>query len=202
MREFKLRASASGKLATTSRSKSEALSQTSKTYLQEWAKQEIYGVRKDISSKYLDKGIAVENDAIDYAAQELGWLFATKNEEYFENEHFCGTPDLVLEDTIIDIKSSWDCFTFPLFEEDIPNKDYYYQLQVYMHLTGKKQAELVYVLMNTPEDLAYSKELHDYSGISAKHRVKVFKIDYDEDAIELLTEKVGEAKEYLNKINK
>ena len=71
-----------------------------------------------------------------------------------------------------------------------------------MHLTGKKQAELVYVLMNTPEDLAYSKELHDYSGISAKHRVKVFKIDYDEDAIELLTEKVGEAKEYLNKINK
>ena len=202
MGEFKLRASASGKLATKSRSKSETLSQTSKSYLQEWAKQEIYGVRKDISSKYLDKGNAVEDDAIDYAAKELGWLFASKNEEYFENEYFCGTPDLILEDKIIDIKSSWDCFTFPLFEEDIPNKDYYYQLQVYMYLTGKKQAELVYVLMNTPEDLAYSKELHDYSSISAKHRVKVFKIDYDEDAIELLTEKVGEAKDYLKKINK
>ena len=71
-----------------------------------------------------------------------------------------------------------------------------------MYLTGKKQAELVYVLMNTPEDLAYSKELHDYTEIDSKHRVKVFKIDYDEDAIELLTEKVGEAKEYLSKINK
>ena len=71
-----------------------------------------------------------------------------------------------------------------------------------MHLTGKKQAELVYVLMNTPEDLAYSKELHDYSTISAKHRVKVFKIDYDEDAIALLIEKVGESKDYLIKINK
>ena len=56
--------------------------------------------------------------------------------------------------------------------------------------------------MNTPEDLAYSKELHDYTEIDSKHRVKVFKIDYDEDAIELLTEKVGEAKDYLKKINK
>ncbi len=202
MKGFKIRASAAGKLATKSRSKSEALSQTTKSYLQEWAKQEIYGVRKDISSKYLDKGNAVEDDAIDYAADALGWLFATKNDEYFENEYFCGTPDVILEDKIIDIKSSWDCFTFPLFEEDVPNKDYYYQLQVYMHLTGKKQAELVYVLMNTPEDLAYSKELHNYSDLPSKHRIKVFEIDYDEDAIELLIERVQESKEYLNKINK
>ena len=202
MKEFKIRASAAGKLATKSRSKSDNLSQTTKSYLQEWLKQEIYGVRKDIASKYLDKGNAVEDDAIDYAAKELGWLFAIKNDEYFENEYFCGTPDVILEDKIIDIKSSWDCFTFPLFEEDVPNKDYYYQLQVYMHLTGKKQAELVYVLMNTPEDLAYSKELHNYSDLQSKHRIKVFKIDYDEDAIELLIERVQESKEYLNKINK
>ena len=105
MKDFKIRASAAGKLATKSRSKSEALSQTTKSYLQEWAKQEIYGVRKDISSKYLDKGNAVEDDAIDYAAKELGWLFASKNDEYFEDENFCGTPDVILEDKIIDIKS-------------------------------------------------------------------------------------------------
>ena len=201
MREFKIRASASGKLMTKPRSKSEVLSKTTITYLQEWAKQEVYGVRKYISSKYLDKGNAVEDEAINYAAQELGWLFASKNDEYFEDDFFCGTPDVILEDTIIDIKSSWDCFTFPLFEEDIPNKDYFYQLQVYMHLTGKRKAELVYCLMNTPNELEYDEPV-DYTDVDSKYRIKSFAIDYDEDAIELLTEKVGEAKDYLKKINK
>ena len=199
MREFKIRASASGKLMTKPRSKSEVLSKTTITYLQEWAKQEVYGVRKSISSKYLDKGNAVEDEAIDYAAQELGWVFASKNDEYFEDDFFCGTPDVILEDTIIDIKSSWDCFTFPLFEEDIPNKDYYYQLQVYMHLTGKRKAELVYCLMNTPDELAY-EDVFDYSNLSSKYRIKSFYIDYDEEVIEQLKEAVLNSRNYIKEI--
>ena len=199
MREFKIRASASGKLMTKPRSKSEVLSKTTITYLQEWAKQEVYGVRKSISSKYLDKGNAVEDEAISYAAQELGWLFASKNDEYFEDDFFCGTPDVILEDTIIDIKSSWDCFTFPLFEEDIPNKDYYYQLQVYMHLTGKRKAELVYCLMNTPDELAY-EDVFDYSNLSSKYRIKSFYIDYDEEVIEQLKEAVLNSRDYIKEI--
>ena len=199
MREFKIRASASGKLMTKPRSKSEVLSKTTITYLQEWAKQEVYGVRKSISSKYLDKGNAVEDEAINYAAQELGWLFASKNDEYFEDDFFCGTPDVILEDTIIDIKSSWDCFTFPLFEDDIPNKDYYYQLQVYMHLTGKRKAELVYCLMNTPNELAY-EDVFDYSNLSSKYRIKSFAIDYDEDVIEQLKKAVLNSRDYIKEI--
>ena len=199
MREFKIRASASGKLMTKPRSKSEVLSKTTITYLQEWAKQEVYGVRKSISSKYLDKGNAVEDEAIDYAAQELGWVFASKNDEYVEDDFFCGTPDVILEDTIIDIKSSWDCFTFPLFEEDIPNKDYYYQLQVYMHLTGKRKAELVYCLMNTPDELAY-EDVFDYSNLSSKYRIKSFYIDYDEEVIEQLKESVLNSRNYIKEI--
>ena len=199
MRQFKIRASASGKLMTKPRSKSEVLSKTTITYLQEWAKQEVYGVRKSISSKYLDKGNAVEDEAINYAAQELGWLFASKNDEYFEDDFFCGTPDVILEDTIIDIKSSWDCFTFPLFEEDIPNKDYYYQLQVYMHLTGKRKAELVYCLMNTPNELEYDEPV-DYTDVDSKYRIKSFAIDYDEDVIEQLKEAVLNSRDYIQKI--
>ena len=199
MREFKIRASASGKLMTKPRSKSEVLSKTTITYLQEWAKQEVYGVRKSISSKYLDKGNAVEDEAINYAAQELGWLFASKNDEYFEDDFFCGTPDVILEDTIIDIKSSWDCFTFPLFDEEIPNKDYFYQLQVYMHLTGKRKAELVYCLMNTPDELAY-EDVFDYSNLSSKYRIKSFYIDYDEEVIEQLKEAVLNSRTYIKEI--
>ena len=199
MKEFKIRASASGKLMTKPRSKSEVLSKTTKSYLQEWTKEQIYGVRKQIQSKYLTKGNEVEDAAIDYASENLGWLFAIKNEEYFEDEYFCGTPDVILEDTIVDIKSSWDCFSFPLFFNVIPNKDYYYQLQTYMHLTGKRKAQLCYVLMNTPEDLEYG-DTNDYSQIDSNYRIKTFDIDYDEEVIADMQEKVKESREYIKQI--
>ena len=199
MRKFRIRASAAGKLMTNPRSNSEVLSKTTKEYLQQWAKEQIYGVRKSIKSKYLDKGNAVEEDAIKYAAKELGWLFADKNEELFKDEYFVGTPDVILEDTIVDIKSSWDCFTFPLFEDKIPSKDYLHQLQVYMHLTGKRKAQLVYVLMNTPDELTYEFS-HDYSEITSNYRIKTFDIDYDEEIIEKLKERVQTSREYIKQI--
>ena len=52
---FKCRASALGHLMTNARSKSETLSQTTKSYLQEWYKEQIYGVKKQIKSKYIEK---------------------------------------------------------------------------------------------------------------------------------------------------
>ena len=201
MKLFKARASSSGKLMTKPRSKSEVLSKTTKSYLEEWTKEQIYGVRKSIQSKYLTKGNEVEDDAINYASAEKGWLFAEKNEEYFEDDYFCGTPDVILEDKIIDIKSSWDCFSFPLFYNGIPNKDYYYQLQTYMHLTGKHKAQLVYVLMNTPEELTF-EESHDYSEINSKYRIKTFDIEYDEEAMQEMKLKVEQSREYINGISK
>lgn len=185
---FKIRASASGKLMTKSRSKDGALSKTALSYVQDWYKEQIYGVKKNIDNKYLRKGISVEDNAIEYAASQLGWLFAEKNEEYFEDSHFCGTPDVILDDTIIDIKSSWDCFTFPLFEDEIPNKDYYYQLQTYMALTGLKKAQLVYVLMDTPESI--ERDAVSYEGVESKYRIKIFDVDYDEEVVESMRDKV------------
>jgi len=196
LKEFKQRASSAGKLMTNPRSKGEVLSQTTKSHLQEWLKSELYGIRKQIKSKYLDKGNAVEDSAIDYAAAELGWLFAIKNEEFFEDEYFCGTPDVMLDDTIVDIKSSWDCFTFPLFDDEIPNSDYYYQLMVYMHLTGKRKATLCYVLMNTPEHLSYD-EPQDYTEVESKYRIKTFSFDYDQEVIDKLIERVKISREYI-----
>lgn len=185
---FKIRASASGKLMTKSRSKDGTLAKTALSYVQDWYKEQIYGVKKNIDNKYLRKGISVEDNAIDYAATELGWLFAEKNEEYFEDSHFCGTPDVILDDTIIDIKSSWDCFTFPLFEDEIPNKDYYYQLQTYMALTGLKKAQLVYVLMDTPESI--ERDAVSYESVESKYRIKIFDVDYDEEVVESMRDKV------------
>jgi uncharacterized protein (UPF0276 family) len=57
-----------------------------------------------------------------------------------------------------------------------------------MHLLGLKRAQLVYVLMPTPEQLG---GIHlDLTNIPAKYRLKVFDIYYDEATIQAICERV------------
>ena len=193
---FKIRASASGKVMTNARSKTELISETTKTYIKEWLTEHIYGVRKEIKSKYLTKGLKMEDTAIDKAIEWLDLPFAIKNEKTFEDEYFKGTPDLIVSDTVYDIKCSWDTFTFPLFENEIPTKDYFYQLQIYMHLTGCKKAVLTYVLLNTPDELTY-EEKHNYDNMDKKYRIKTFQIEYSEEVIADLKERVTNIRNFI-----
>ena len=201
MKDFKIRASSAGQIMTNARSKSETLSQTTKTYLQEWVKEQIYGVRKVIENKYLRKGLHCEEDSIQVYALAGDLDFAIKNSKNYANDYLTGTPDLIIEDKVVDIKTSWDCFTFPLFEEEIPNKDYYWQLQVYMDLLGLDKAELAYVLVNTPEMLQYDEiDSTDYTSFDLKYRVKHFEIQRNQEDIERLYERVKECREYIAQI--
>lgn len=197
---FKCRASAAGSLMTNPRSKTEIISETTKLYLHDWIKEIIYGQKKQIDSKYISKGIEYEDMAIDKAIEWLDLPFAVKNKKKFEDEFFTGEPDLLLDDTVIDIKNSWDCWTFPLFENEIPTKGYYYQLQIYMHLTGLKKAKLVYVLLNTPET-KYTPEI-DYSNVDTKYRIKSYNFEYDPKVIEQIKKRVIESRDYILTISK
>lgn len=193
---FKIRASASGKLMVNPRSKSETLSETTKTYVQEWAKEHIYGVKNEIKSKYLEKGLMLEDTAIDKAIEWLDLPFTMKNEKFFEDDFFTGTPDLIVEGIVYDIKCSWSCFSFPLFEKEMPTKDYFYQLQTYMHLTGCKKAVLTYVLLNTPEELTFETK-HNYDNVDKEYKIKTFEIDYDSQVIEELKNRIINVREYI-----
>lgn len=192
MNEFKLRASAGGKLATAPRNKTEALSETAKSYLKEWLIEKNYGYKKEIQNKYIERGLADEDLAINKAIEDLNLPFVLKNEEQFENEYFTGTPDLILDDCVLDIKCSWSCFTFPIFETEIPTKDYFYQLQIYMHLLNVSKAKLVYVLLD-------NESIGHFYG-SECTRVKVFDVVYDATIVLNLMEKVEEARIYLNSL--
>lgn len=198
---FKIRASGAGQLMVNPRSKSETLSETTKTYAKNWLKEHIYGTRKEVKSKYMSKGIELEDEAIDKAIEWLDLPFTIKNEDFFEDDYFCGTPDLIVDGMVYDIKNSWDCFTFPLFEDEIPTKDYLYQLQVYMHLTGCKRAGLVYVLLNTPEHLTWEQP-NNYDNVDKAYRIKLYEVEYNHEIIEELKTKVELVREYLNTINK
>ena len=195
LNKFKIRCSAIGQIMTEPRSKSETLSQTCISYLEQWVKEQLYNTKKQVNSKYLTKGNEVEIEAIEYYAEVKNLGFVLKNQDYFENEFITGTPDLITQFTVYDFKSSWDCFTFPLFETKV-DKNYEAQLQGYMNLTGLKTANLVYTLQNTPEELQWDEPI-DYSIYPDYLRIKEFEIPYDPEFIERVNNRVIECRNYI-----
>lgn len=176
------------------------ISKGAKTYVMEWLSDLMYGgvgVSK-VETKYMTKGNEVENDNIAVYSEFCGFEMS-KNEDTYENEWVKGTPDIVLDDRVVDIKSSWDYTTFPIYATSVPNKDYYAQLQAYMWLTGKTRATLAYVLTNTPEELRRSElDYLDYTQLPLEFRVKEFHVDYDDEFIEKLMKRVERCQQYLN----
>jgi hypothetical protein len=196
--KFKCRASALGQIMTNARSKNETLSQTAKSYLEDWYKEQIYGVKKQIKSKYIQKGLALEDQAIEFYSVAMEKDFMIKNLDHFEDDFFTGTPDCFHEGIVYDFKTSWDCFTFPLFDQE-PDMGYYYQLQVYMHLTGLKKAKLVYTLQDTPEFLTYEEPV-SYAHVDYCYRIKQFEIEFDQEVIENAKNKIIECRKYIKEL--
>ena len=219
---MKIRASQIGKLMATPRSKGESLSQTAKTYIQELVLEHKYGIRKEFWSRYTDKGNQVEDEAISFVNEVLELGFIYKNEERFENDFITGVPDVNTKEILLDVKCSWDATTFPFFDSEIPNKDYYYQLQGYMYLTGKTESLLCYCLMNTPFEIVedevrrehwrlqkleedvevrdFVQKKHNFDHIPSERRIKVFNVERDETVIWQIQEKIELAREYYNQL--
>ena len=214
------RCSALGRLMTNGRAKNE-MGETCKSYLKEVYIEQKYGFRKDFKNKYIDKGLEVEDSAIALYSSYKDNFF-TKNEQRFSNEFITGMPDIIT-DIVIDIKSSWNKFTMPEFDDKI-DKNYYYQLQGYMYLLGLKKAKIAYVLIDTPRQLIEDEKRklswdmgnvtdidenileayvqieknHDFSVMPMNERVIEFDIDFDEECIEQIKLRVLEARKYLN----
>jgi hypothetical protein len=139
-----------------SRSASDPLSQTTKSFLNEIFIKEVFSREKIVSTPAMEKGTTVESDSISLVEKIIGkTLF--KNNKQLENDYIIGTPDLIpTEDKIVkDIKSSWDLWTFFAVDEKKAKSDYYHQMLGYMWLTEVDNAELLYALVNTPEQIMY-----------------------------------------------
>jgi len=222
MKELLFRCSSLGKLMTDARTKSEVLSETAKTYIQDVFKEKELGIYKDFSSRYTDKGIQMEDQAIQFASEVLNWEFVVKNETRFNNEWLTGEPDICTDNLLADIKCSWNGSTFPMFDSSLKNKDYYWQMQGYMMLTGHDSSELVYCLMNTPfeivedevrrehwklhlidEDLDVRNAVqlsHNFDQIPNELRIKRFIVQKDEEAQAKIIERVKEARQYYEQL--
>jgi hypothetical protein len=216
MEKFKIRCSAIGNIMAKPKKKEELISKTAQTYCKKWYKEQIYNRKEEVFSKYFDKGNMVEDNSIDFIAKYLDYGSLLKNERSYENEYMTGTPDLVTGDGVIEVKNSWNCFSFPLLEDKIPNINYFYQVQGYMKLTGLNKARLIYTLMDTPENLIEKefqynsdnnfleyndfREKYMFSNVEHKYRIKIFEINYDKKVINEIIERVEKCREYLDKL--
>jgi len=222
MKQFKIRASAVSQIMSQPRNKKDKeaglLGETAKSYCKTWLIEQIYNRKKEFSNKYTEKGIKNEDLSIDFLIENSDFGFMLKNEENFESEYMTGTPDIILNNLIIDVKNSWDCFTFPLFETETPNKAYYWQAQAYMSMLGVANYKLIYILTDTPKELIeqeayyfakknnieFTKDLLDeftekltYSNISAENRIKIFDIKRNFADIIKIEEQVKKCRNYI-----
>ena len=146
-----IRASDVGSVMTEPRSKTEQASQSALKVLQEMALFDKYGIEREFSSMQTSKGIELEPLAIDICKNVLGWFDVSETKTRMINEYITGEPDVLTPTVLADIKCSFSADTFPWFEKELKNKDYYYQMQSYMWLANKNESELVYILLTTPE---------------------------------------------------
>ena len=224
MNKYYCHASGVGKIMANPRTKSEFLSKTAKTAVEEQFLYNEFGIKKDFSNRYTERGTNQEDESILFFSKVTGNFGVQKNEERFKNDYFVGTPDIITEDSIIDIKTSWDATTFPWFDSELPNKDYMYQLLAYMDLTGKLNGYVAYCLINHTEDaiqdeirretwklkaidptdeqaLEIEHKVRDrmqYDRIPENLRVKIFEVEYDENTVKKMKDRVEECREYYS----
>lgn len=165
--KVKFRASSWGNLLTEPVSKADKesgkLSITCQKELIKIYNRVMYGRKKDITTKQMDKGIQAEDSSISLLGRVEGEIFF-KNEEPIENEWFTGHPDLLLLgndggiEQVYDIKTSWEIDTFmpKLIEE--PDKGYVAQLNCYYDLTGAKSGAIAYCLVSAPMNIVESEK--------------------------------------------
>lgn len=221
---MKIRASQLGRLMGGFNKPRKPLTLDAKNLITEIYIRDVYGREPIVGSKEMIKGTRCESDSIDILCKNRNKLYVKSNKEY-ENDHLTGHVDILDGETVIDIKTPYNIWTYAQATE---SSMYQWQLMGYMYLTGAKQAELIYVLTSAPEDIVYNetrrsafmldiniddpKSMNDleddvrknmiYEDIPIEKRIKSFQIMRDEAKIDLIKEKYELALEYYQLLKK
>jgi hypothetical protein len=195
----KFRASALGEIMTDPKSKDETLSGGAKTCIEKLAKQLVYGYDEEVSSKYTDKGLMVEDKSIELY-NSVFFTDHAKNTERKTNDWITGECDIATPRRIIDIKSSWSLSTFPATAAAGKDKGYEWQGRAYLWLWDMDEFEIAYCLVNTPEELiGYERpELHIVDHINPELRITVVRYTRDKALEEKIKQRVDDANKYLD----
>lgn len=190
-----------------------------KTYIESvWYGQK-FDFQKQFTSKFTQKGNEVESRSI-RELRKLG-IFATKNEQSFENEFIKGTPDIRLNKpkAIIDTKNVYYPDGLGFFEDE-PINDYIWQIHGYNFLTECEDGFIVKMLLNPPADILekevwnywkaghnegspneeFADEIEDYFNfekLPIQDRVKFYQIKTTQNEIDIIKKWTDLAREYM-----
>lgn len=193
------------------------LSETAKKEVRKMWIADNFDKHKEYFSKYTDKGNECEQRGITMLSRHLD-LLLLKNDQYFYSDYLIGTPDIVEDDFIADIKCPYDLENYMTADP----MDYEDQMQGYLHITGKKLAILAYCLVDAPEWLI-AKEIKSlcyrsspdmeqeiteavrknmtFDNVPEQVKVKCFEFVYDPAKIEAYNKKVIKCREYYDTLN-
>ena len=156
------------------------LSATAQQVIKDMVDSELYNTPIIISNKYLSKGIECEDASIELF-NSVFFKSLIKHEGRVTNEFITGEPDLLDDDTVIDIKTSWSLSTFAKQRSNCTS--YEWQLRGYMWLYGKSKACTAHCLVDTPLHLcSYDTDTHEFGHIAAADRVIIGNI-IERDAV-------------------
>lgn len=157
-----------------------SLTAGAKTEVETLIREQYLGYKRDIRSKYFDKGHQVEDEAIRVAGLFFDEVWS-KNTVRRSNEWVQGECDVEDVDLIVDTKCPWSKDTMPLTKEDAENPGYEAQLRGYMWLYDKPKARLCYVGVTTPAELRKyeSEDAHNFDDLSLEKRITY--IDFERD---------------------
>lgn len=203
---MKWRPSSIGKLMTKPRSKSEELSETAKSYIKSLAKQHFYGYDIELNNKYISKGLIQEQDSINLI-NAVRFTDYKKHTGRVETELMSGECDILLDDLIIDVKTSWSIETFPATKEDAEDSAYEWQGRGYMHLYDRDSFEVIHCMVSTDPTGEHNLlspwdnlSLHRVDHIDPAKRITVVRYQRDlELELDMLT-KLRYASEYYAQV--
>lgn len=181
--------------------KDRSLSVGAKTYLKSLAKEFVYGFEENATSKYMEKGLLVEDESIALYNRVFRTNYA-KNKERKTNDWITGECDIDTGIKIIDAKSCWSLATFPCLKEDAYDKDYEWQLRGYMMLWEREQSEVSYMMVSTPDELIRYEQIDLHYVDAIDENLRVTKLEYTRDLEleEQIKIKCNAAQEYFNSI--
>lgn len=177
---------------------------------------------KGDAMSFLKKGTDMEGEAVELLSEidKKSYQLVTDN---IENEYLVGRCDIIQPDKVIDTKISWNINAFLKSRTGKFSPKYWYQMQGYMELYNVGEAEVVFLLLNTPTELIEREKIKllnkfmigeidrdkyeidveniesafTYSSIPLKKRVFRYKIKRESQIFDIVYRKVEKARIWM-----
>jgi hypothetical protein len=131
------------------------LSETCKTFLEDWFLDNFFERRIIANAKQMDKGNMVEAKSIAFAQRHFGKLLSKYEGDVLENDFIRGICDVETDSEILEFKSCYTYRTMPYFDSKIENKEHELQLMCYLSegMYNKEVGHVCYTLQDLPPEM-------------------------------------------------